>query len=340
MKRNSILLSSAVVAAGVGTALWRKSHTMDLRNKVVLITGGSKGLGIAMARKFAEEGSRLVLCARSAEELDRARQDLSAIATEVHTEQCDVGDRDQVEQLVEDTLRREGRIDVLVNNAGVIQVGPVETMEVEQFEEAMDVMFWGMVYSTMAVLPHMRERRSGRIVNITSIGAKVSVPHLTPYSCAKSAAAAFSEGMRAELHGTGIKVVTIAPGLMRTGSFFNAKFNGAEEGEAAWFSVSSSIPGLTMGAARAAGKIVEATQTGRAELILGAPTKLLAGFRALFPGTTADLLGLVNQLLPRSSSRTKKGVDTVALRRPLLRVLTAPGRASAREFLQPRPEGA
>jgi len=340
MNRNSMLLSSALVAAGVGTALWRKSRAMDLRNKVVLITGGSKGLGIAMARKFAEEGARLTLCARSAEELDRARNDLSSITMDVHTEQCDVGDRDQVEQLVEDTLRREGRIDVLVNNAGVIHVGPVETMHVEQFEEAMDIMFWGMVYGTLGVLPHMRERRSGRIVNITSIGAKVSVPHLTPYSCAKSAAAAFSEGMRAELHGTGIKVVTIAPGLMRTGSFLNAKFNGAEEGEAAWFSVSSSIPGLTMGATRAAERIVEATRTGRAEVILGTPTKVLAGFKALFPGTTADLLGLVNHLLPRGSSRTKKGAETVALRHPLVRVLTTPERAGAKEFLQPTPEGA
>jgi len=340
MNRKSMLLSSAVVAAGVGTALWRKSRAMDLRNKVVLITGGSKGLGIAMAREFAREGARLTLCARSADELDRARHDLASITADVHTEQCDVAYRDQVEQLVEDTLRREGRIDVLVNNAGLIHVGPVQTMNVEQFEEAMDVMFWGIVYGTLAVLPHMRERRSGRIVNITSIGGKVSVPHLTPYSCAKSAAAAFSEGMRAELHGTGIKVVTIAPGLMRTGSFLNAKFNGAEEGEAAWFSVSSSVPGLAMGAERAAGKIVEATRMGRAELILGTPAKLLARFNALFPGATADLLGLVNHLLPRGGSQTKKGADTVALRRPLVHTLTTAGRAGAREFLQPGPEGA
>src|SRR5207302_4043287 len=138
----------------------------------------------------------------------------------------------------------------------------------------------------------------GRIANITSVGAKVSVPHLIPYSCAKFAAAAFSEGMRAELQGTGVRVITIAPGLMRTGSYLNALFKGAEEDEAAWFSVSSSLPGLSMSAGRAAKQIISATVTGRAERTLSTPANVLARFHGLFPGATADILGLVNRLLP------------------------------------------
>src|SRR5439155_11331763 len=116
---------------------------------------------------------------------------------------------------------RFGQIDILVNNAGVIKVGPLDTMAVEDFEKAVAVMFWGVVYPTLAVLPEMRRRRSGRIAAITSIGGKVSVPHLLPYCCAKFAAVGFCEGLRAELAPYGIRVTTVVPGLMRTGSHRN-----------------------------------------------------------------------------------------------------------------------
>src|SRR5437763_6066124 len=109
--------------------------------------------------------------------------------------------------MVDEVAKRFGRIDVLVNNAGIIQVGPVENMTITDFENAMAVMFWGPVYATLATLPYMRQHGDGRIVNITSIGGKVSVPHLVPYSCAKFAAVALSEGLRAELASTGIRVV-------------------------------------------------------------------------------------------------------------------------------------
>jgi NAD(P)-dependent dehydrogenase (short-subunit alcohol dehydrogenase family) len=108
-------------------------------------------------------------------------------------------------------MRGSARIDLLVNNAGEIQAGPLESMALEDFERALRIMFWGTVYPTWTVLPQMRERQSGRIVNITSIGAKVAVPHLLPYTCAKFAMIGFSEGLRAELAGKGIQVVTIAP---------------------------------------------------------------------------------------------------------------------------------
>src|SRR5262245_33852722 len=163
MKPKPLLLSCA--AAGVGAALWRKSQYMDLKDRVVLITGGPRGLGLALARKFASEGSRLMLCARSADELGLAKQDLSKLHAEVHTATCDVSDRKQVDHLIAETIRRYGCIDVLVNNAGIIQVGPVHTMSIEDFEKAMGIMFWGMVYTTLAVLPHMREHRQGRVVN-------------------------------------------------------------------------------------------------------------------------------------------------------------------------------
>lgn len=333
MGRKTVLLGSAAVAAGISLAL-RRPERMPLRDRVVLITGGSHGLGLALARQFASHGCRLVLCARKPEELQAAKHDLNGRGAAVLAIPCNVTDQSQVQHLVETAVQHFGRIDVLVNNAGIIQVGPVQTMTIDDFRIAMDTMFWGTVHTTLAVLPYMQERNQGRIVNITSVGAKVSVPHLVPYSCAKFAAAAFSEGLRAELHGSGIKVVTIAPGLMRTGSYLNAIFRGAEENEAAWFSLSASLPGISMSANRAARQIVRATEYGEAERILGIPANLLARFHGLFPGITTDLLGVMNRALPNArDGRSLAG--SMTLRTPWLRGLTALGRKAAEQYLQP-----
>ena len=191
-----------------------------------------------------------------------------------------------------------GRIDILVNNAGIIGVGPLENQSVADFEDALQTDFWGVLYPTLAVLPQMRERKAGRIVNITSIGGKISIPHLLPYSCAKFAATGLSEGLRAELARDGITITTIAPGLMRTGSFLNALFKGNQAGEYAWFSVGDNIPGATMSAERAARQIVQATRRGEAERVLTLPMVLAARFHGLFPGLTADLSGWANRALP------------------------------------------
>jgi NAD(P)-dependent dehydrogenase (short-subunit alcohol dehydrogenase family) len=335
LKHKAWLLGSAAIATGAAVKLLRTPEPMDLAGKVVLITGGSRGLGLALARRFAGQGAKLALCARGGEGLEAARHSLSLSGAEVFTLPCDVSDPDQVQKLVDRTLQHYGRIDVLVNNAGIIHVGPIHEMTLEDFESAMDTMFWGPVYTTMAVLPLMRQHRRGRIVNITSIGAKVSVPHLVPYSCAKFAAAAFSEGMRAELRNTGIKVVTIAPGLMRTGSYLNALFKGDAEGEAAWFSAAASLPGISMCATRAANQIVEATRRGSAQRILSVPANLLALFHGLFPGATSDVLGLVNRVLPKGGGQVELGSQSRALQRSWLTALTTLGRRAAVRLLQP-----
>ena len=209
-------------------------------------------------------------------------------------------------------------------------------MTLEGFEHAMQVMFWGTVYPAMALLPQFCSRGSGRIVNITSIGGKVAVPHLLPYTCAKFATVGFSEGLRAELAGKGVKVVTIAPGLMRTGSFLNAWFKGDQERESTWFGLSSSMPGLSMSADRAARQIVAATARGDAEKILSTPANILARFHGLFPGATADILGVVDRLiLPRGGpSGARRGRETRSLQSPMMTAATVLGRIAARRFLQ------
>lgn len=289
---------AGVGAAVAGRALLRKRRAYDLIGKVVLITGGSRGLGLVLAREFASRGARLTLCARNSEELDRARADLEARGAEVFTLPCDVTDRAQVERMVEIVREHYGQIDVLVNNAGIIAVGPMETMTVEDFEEAMRVHFWASVYTTLAVAPEMQQRRAGRIVNITSIGGKISVPHLLPYDASKFAQVGFSEGLRAELAKDGVLVTTVCPGLMRTGSHVNARFKSRHRLEYTLFSLLDTLPLTSISAESAARRIVDACKFGDPEVVLSFPAQAAAAFHALFPGVTADLLGLANRALP------------------------------------------
>jgi short-subunit dehydrogenase len=199
---------------------------------------------------------------------------------------------------VREVQGRLGPVQVLINNAGSIQVGPVDVMTLEDYEHALRIHFWAPLYTTLAVLPEMRRRREGRIVNITSIGGKIAVPHLLPYGASKFALVGLSEGLRAELLQDGVYVTTVCPGLMRTGSPPNADFKGKHRAEYAWFSISDSLPLLSMSAERAARQIVTACKHGSAEVWLGLPTKLAVAFHGLFPGLTADILGWVNRLLP------------------------------------------
>jgi short-subunit dehydrogenase len=296
-----------VKIAALGTGAYVLKSTIsrffeyDLKNKTVLITGGSRGLGLVMAREFAREGSRLVLCARDEQELEQARADVKDFGgdgTRVMTLPCDITDRQAVNEMIATVNNHFGPVDVLVNNAGIIQVGPLEVMTREDFERAMQSHFWGPLNTIMAVLPSMRQNKSGRIVNISSIGGKVSVPHLIPYSASKFALVGLSKGLRSELMKDGISVTTVCPGLMRTGSPRNADFKGQHRYEYAWFSISDALPLLTVSAENAARQVVRACKRGQAELVISVPAKLAVLFDSLFPEMMSQMLGLANQLLP------------------------------------------
>jgi NAD(P)-dependent dehydrogenase (short-subunit alcohol dehydrogenase family) len=304
-KKSSRLSLKTLAAAGAGAVLGLRAlmrERVDFAGKTVLVTGGTRGLGLVLSRLFIQEGARVALCGRDAVALQRARQDLEERGGEVLAVQCDVSDRVQVEALVAQVHERFGAVDVLVNNAGVIQTGPLESMTMEDFEEAMDIHFWAPLYATLAVLPEMKRRGWGRIVNISSIGGKVAIPHLIPYSASKFALVGLSDGLRAELAQDGILVTTVCPGLMRTGSPRNAWFKGDHEAEYAWFVVGDSLPGLSVNAERAAHKVVEACRRGDAELVIGMQAKLAALTRALSPGLLEAVLAYVNRLLPQDSS--------------------------------------
>ena len=290
------VVAGAAFAARAAVAARRGKY--EFEGRTVLVTGGSRGLGLVLAREFAKRGARVAICARNAAALERARLDLSRWAYDVLAVPCDVTSKIEVDDLIRTVRERLGPIDVLVNNAGVIAVGPMETMTIEDYQESIDTHFWAPLYTTLAVLPQMRERGSGRIVNISSIGGIVSVPHLLPYSAGKFALTGLSQGLRAELLKDNIYVTTVCPGLMRTGSTRNAEFKGKHRAEHTWFSVSGSLPVISMDADRAARQIVAACQRGTAEIVLSLPFKVAARVHGLMPGTTANVLGLVNRVLP------------------------------------------
>ena len=317
--KDIVKLTAVAAGALVVKSTLNRFFEYDLKNKTVLITGGSRGLGLVMAREFAAEGARLVLCARDEEELNGARVDLEEFGAEIMVVPCDITEKASVDAMMAAVNARFGGVDVLVNNAGVIQVGPIEVMTHEDFEHAMKVHFWGPLNTIMAVLPSMRQKRSGRIVNISSIGGKVSVPHLVPYSASKFALVGLSKGLGAELMKDGIKVTTVCPGLMRTGSPRNADFKGKHKLEYAWFSISDALPLLTVSAENAARQIVRACKRGQSELVISVPAKVAVLFDALFPEMTSQLLALGNQLLPSAGgvgTQTKKGRDSASALSP------------------------
>jgi short-subunit dehydrogenase len=317
--RNALALSAVGLGAALGVgALLNFRRRYSFAGKTVLLTGGSRGLGLVLARQLAREGANLALVARDAAELERAETELRS-ETEVLTLPFDITHREQVEMAVAVTEGRFGAVDVLINNAGLISVGPLESQTVTDFEEAMAVHFWAPLYTTLAVIPGMRERGEGRIVNIASIGGKVSVPHLLPYCASKFALVGLSEGLRAELARQNIRVTTVCPGLMRTGSPRNALFKGEQEVEYSWFIVADSLPGLAISAERAARQILGACRRGDAELIISLPAVAASTFHGVFPGLTADLLAMANGLLPERGSHGKEAVPGRLVETPVTR---------------------
>jgi short-subunit dehydrogenase len=331
-ERKTILVAGAVLAAGLFARRVRKD---SLAGEVAIVTGGSRGLGYALARELLRCGCRVVICARREDELRKAAEELSRYG-EVVPVVCDVSKQQDVERLVNTANEYFGRVDILVNNAGAIEVASVDVASLDDFRRMMDVMYWGTIYTSLAVLPQMRQRKHGRIVNITSIGGKISVPHLLPYSGAKFAAVGFSEGLHAEVAKDGVVVTTVVPGLMRTGSYRHARFKGDIRNEFRWFAVASTMPGLSISAKRAARQIVAAVRRRSREAIISAPAKLGVRVAGMIPGTVIALLALIDRLLPHDSAPVEaSGIEAEwRIHSELLEKATALGRRAGRELNQ------
>ncbi|MBV9572939.1 MAG: SDR family NAD(P)-dependent oxidoreductase [Acidobacteriales bacterium] len=306
----AISVGGAIAGAAFIRTLFQKPKPLSIAGKVVVITGGSRGLGLQLATEFGKAGSRLVLAARDQAELERApvfllEQGAISDVSEVLLVPCDLKEAAECEKLIRQATERFGRVDVLINNAGTIHVGPIEKQPLAAYRDAMESNFFSALQTTQAVLPQMLQRREGAIVNITSIGGKIPVPHLAPYVASKFAAVGFSETLHAELRSKGIRVTTVCPGLMRTGSYPNAIVVGELEKEYRWFSLSASLPGLAHSSEAAARTIFQAVVEGRTEITIGVDAYLAARFAGLAPDAT-QLLGHVanSVILPKPKGTT------------------------------------
>ena len=292
------------LATGMAVGLLWKLRESSFRwaGKVVFITGGSRGLGLVLGRMLAARGARLALCARDANELTRAQDELQRLGAEVLALECDVSQAAQVSAAIGQAVRRFGRLDVLINCAGIIQVGPLQSLDLQDFRDAIETNYFGVVHACLAALPSLRRSR-GRIVNISSIGGAVAVPHLLPYTGSKFAVTGFSQGLRAEVAREGVTVTTILPAVLRTGSHVQALFKGQREAEFAWFAAGASTPGLSVQAERAARRILAACARGDGYVVVGVQAKALRLLHALAPSVTARLMTLVNALMPAPGAK-------------------------------------
>lgn len=274
---------------------------------VAFVSGASRGLGLLIARDLARRGHTVAITGRTRETLDRAAASAAADGFDLRPYVADAADRDAVAETVRRVEAEVGPIEVAIHVAGVIQVGPLQSTTLELFDTAIDIMLRGPIHLAWAVLPGMRARRRGRIGTVTSIGGKISVPHMLPYSVAKFGAVGFSEGLSAELAGTGVTATTIVPGLMRTGSPLQAQFVGQAGLEYAWFAPSASLPLISMDAERAARSMVDGVLSGKPVVTLSPLAHIGARFHGLAPATTVRLLGVMNRVLP-GPGRARPGV--------------------------------
>jgi len=299
------------IAAGAGlflaaSAVYNQLTKFNCRDKVVLITGGSRGLGLELARQLGMKGAKLAICSRTEKQLEKARVELATEGVDVIALRVDVTNRAEVKSLIKDVVNHYGKLDVLINNAGIVQIGPQQAMTLKDYEEAMDTNFWAALYTIHHTLPYFFKQGGGRIVNITSIGGKIAVPHLLPYSVSKFALVGLSEGMHAELKQHNIHVTTVVPNLMRTGSPRNVLVKGDSEKEYAWFKHSDSNPLMSQDVQVAARNIIRALEYGEAESILGVTAKLATVVKGVAPSWVSALLSITNRFLPGTSAENSE----------------------------------
>ncbi len=260
-----------------------------------------------IARELGLQGHRVVVTARSGAELDRAKHLLEADGITVHTRVHDVREASTAVDLVTETEAEQGPIETLIVVAGVLQVGPLPH-QAGEYTEPLETMLGGPINVVHAVLPWMRERNRGRIGVVASIGGLVPVPHLVPYSTAKFGVVGFSCGLAEELHGTGISVSTITPGMMRTGGHWNATYRGRPEREYVWFSLMGSLPIVSADVARSARIIVNGVARGKRRIIFTPMARFAARSYGLAPQLTTRMMGVLGRyLLPPDGDEELRG---------------------------------
>jgi short-subunit dehydrogenase len=343
MKRTPVEIVGGVAVLGLagllaGRAILRHRRKMSVDGEVVLVAGGSRGIGLEVARQLARRGAKLAICARSERELRDAQEQLEAEGADVLAVTCDVTSVEAVGNVVQQTLDRFGRIDILVNSAGTIALGPMAHLKLDDYRRVMEINYFGTLNTMLAVLPDMRRRREGRIVNIASFGGEFPAPHAAAYNASKYAVVGLSHTFRAELANNGVYVTTVNPGFIRNGSMINAVFKGDHEAEKALATTVGNAPLVSIDPQRLAKRIIDALEHGDAELTTPTLPRLQARFYGAFPGLTQEVMSLVNRLLPNRSpggDEPREGADVSDRKAP--RWARARAKAAADQYQSTNP---
>ena len=320
-----LIAGGVAVAAGLLTrAVVRKKRYYDLSGKVVVLTGASRGLGLATARILVDKGAKLAICARSEGELREAQDELRDRGGDVFAGVCDVTEPGQVRRFLDQVRQQVGPVDVLINNAGQITVGPASSMTRNDFDSSMATHFEGPLTFILETLPAMRRRGSGRVCNVASFAGRVPVPHMAPYVAGKFALVGLGEALRTECAADGVYVTTVCPGTVRTGSTVAAEFKGHAQDEFEWFANGAYAPVASISADRMAAKIVDAVEHGDAEVIAPLVAKVQTMLHGVAPGVGCELLSLLDRfLLPPDKPGDKSGTKGRALSTAELPAYTA-----------------
>jgi len=248
-----------------------------------VITGATSGIGRATAVEFARAGANVVVAGRRKERLSELVREIEANGGHAVAVATDVAVQAQVDHLIETAVERFGRVDTLVNNAGVGFAGRFDQMTLDDFRRLMDVNFWGAVYASKAVVPRMKEQRGGGvIINVSSIFGKRGVPFETAYCASKFALAGFSESLRAEVMSDGIDVSTIFPGAVETEIFESASNQTGME-----------VPGIVpkSPASAMARILVQTARFPQPEVVMALDAQAINFFNTLAPGLVDLALG-------------------------------------------------
>ncbi len=253
---------------------------MDFKDKVVLITGASSGIGKEAAIQFAKKGSNVILVARRKQKLEQIADDLKKFNISTMICECDVSDKLQVENMAKLVLEKYGSIDILVNNAGFAIYGSVFDLTTEEIESQMATNYFTMIYCIKNFLPSMTQKKSGHIVNVASVAASFGLPGIASYCASKFAMLGFSEGLKHELKGTGIGITVVSPIMVRTDFFDHHSFKKMPK-----------YSPLSLSDKTVAKAILRAASSPRLEIIVPSVIRVAVWFKHTFPYLINPILG-------------------------------------------------
>ena len=266
---------------------------MNFKNKVVVITGASSGIGEAAAEQFAKKGANIVLVARRKDKLEEVERKLSKYSTKILVQVCDVSDKEQVKLMSEKVIETFSKIDVLVNNAGFVIYGKVEELSIEDIESQMKTNYFGTINCTKYFLPHFLKQNSGHMVNVASVGGSFGVPGIASYCATKYAMLGFSEGLHHELHETNVGVTVVSPIMVRTNLFDHPSFK----------NFTKYATGISLSADTVAKAIIKASNSSRLEIVVPSFVRIGIWFKQTFPFLINPIIGSAfrKQLAKRDS---------------------------------------